>query len=458
MEEELLRLEKTVKNRNRRRLVIILCLVAAVLGAAAFSVWRAYDWLFGGIGDLISPPTTLQFQGDEFTEPEETDPNFESLHDISDATNLNGFLREWWYNGGDHNIRYSKDVVNVLLIGQDYANPGTNGRSDTMMLCSVNKKTRTITLVSFLRDSYAYLNIGEKEYYHRFNSALMYGGPEAVMDAISHLYKVKVDHYAMVDFKSFPKLIDALGGVTLDVEAHEARYINRTAPSMKNAFPFGEGVQLNGKQALVYSRIRKLDSDIERTARQQKIIEAIVHSARDAGNGQLLNAVKQLLPYVLTNYSEPQLMSLATQAVTGGWARFGMAKASYPIFYGENFNCVTGTINGMQILIVDYPLAAQQLQTQLYGESNIDLSNDANRSAYIQSLFRSAQQQTRPRATTQYNSSTTQPAVSYDDNPDLPDATEAPVTTTAAGGLLPWLFGSKSEATEAPPQEAPPEG
>ena len=380
--EEYVRLRYEIKRRNQRRTILTAVILISVLAAVAYAGWYVWDDLLGELGWSSGYASGYAAA----LEDEEPDPDFEALHDITDAGSLNDFMREWWHNGGDENIRYSKDVINVLLIGQDNDDEGYS-RSDTMMLCSVNKKKNMVTLVSFLRDSYAYMKIGEDEYYHRMNSALTYGGPAAVMDAVSHLYKIRVDKYATVDFRSFPKIIDALGGVTVDVEEREAKYINRTAPSMNNEFPFGVGVKLTGKQALVYSRIRKLDSDVERTRRQQRVIESMIRSAKGASLRQLYNSLEELLPYVTTNFTKAQLMALVPSGI--GWVNFGMAKASFPMLEGEAANAVTGSLRGMFLVIADYPLASHQLQMALYGESNINLENDGNRDEYIQSLFRS---------------------------------------------------------------------
>ena len=161
---------------------------------------------------------------------------------------------------------HSKNVLNVLLCGVD-TNDGTasSGRADSIILVSVNKKTKEIVLSSFFRDSYIYMDIPKKDgttegRYEKLNAAYVFGGPATLIDTIEKNFKVEIDQYIAVDFSSFTKLIDALGGVTVDVEQREAMFIRRTS-SHKN-FPYGNDVKLNGKQALVYSRIRKLDSDV----------------------------------------------------------------------------------------------------------------------------------------------------------------------------------------------------
>ena len=365
------------RNQGKAALAALMIVMVAVLGTLGFLVLQLLGKLQVSPGDIPSNHYNLD------DEPE--DPAyFETLYDITDATNLKNFLFQWWYNGGDDMIRYSRDVVNVLLVGVDN-NDGIAGagRSDSMMLVSVNKRTRRLTLLSFLRDSYCYFDINGEPYYHRLNSAFFYGGPQGLMQAISRLYKIRVDKYVTVDFESFPPLIDALGGVTVEVTEQEARYINRTAPSQNRGFPSGPAVRLTGKQALIYSRIRKLDSDLNRTNRQQKVIESILHSVRGANVVRLYNALDVTLPYVQTNYTRSELLGLIPQAA--GWLGFDLANMSSPEYEGPGSTAIGSTINGMSILIVDYPKAARQVQLALYGQSNISL--EAGRDAYIEELF-----------------------------------------------------------------------
>ena len=373
------------QRRGKAALAALMIVMVAVLGTLGYLVLQLLGKLQVNPGNDI--PSNHYNLDDEPEDP----AYFETLYDITDATNLKNFLFQWWYNGGDDMIRYSKDVVNVLLVGVDDndGQPGS-GRSDTMMLASVNRKTRKITLLSFLRDSYCYFDVNGEARYHRLNSAFYYGGPQGLMQAISRLYKIRIDKFITVDFKSFIPLIDALGGVTVDVTEQEAKYINRTAPSQNRGFPSGEGAHLDGRQALIYSRIRKLDSDIERTNRQQKVLESILQRARGASVVQLYNALDVTLPYVQTNYSRSELLGLIPQAA--GWLNFDVVHMSSPVIEGEDSNAIGGTINGMSILIVDYPKAAQQVQLALYGESNINLQDDASRNAYIEELFTGAAQ------------------------------------------------------------------
>lgn len=446
--------------RGKIALAVMLTLAIAVVGTAGFLILNLLAKINPSAGNIPADSG-----GDLVTEKEES-LHFGTVHDITDATNLKSFLYQWWYNGGDDMIRYSRNVVNILLVGVDNNDGQVGaGRSDVIMLASVNKKTGEITLLSVLRDSYCYFNVNGKEYYHRINSAYYYGGPAGLMETLTRLYKIRVDKYITVDFGSFPKLIDALGGVTVDVTEAEARYINRTAPSQKGNFPVGEGVQLTGQQALIYSRIRKLDSDMARTNRQQKVIESILTSARGASIGQLYNAIEITLPYVQTNYSRSELLTMIPSAM--GWLDYDVIHMSSPVVEGEvsdrESTAISGKINGMDIWIVDYPKAAREVQLALYGESNIDLQEDAHRNEYIDSLFNGSKKDNSSGGSSGGTQQTTQSDQTGDEDYD-PDE---PVTEPGEEGVTSWLdwwnsltrpnqnseeATTKKEATAAPTQ------
>ncbi|MDR3314152.1 MAG: LCP family protein [Oscillospiraceae bacterium] len=379
-------LERECKRRNRRRRAAIAVVAVLLLLCAAATVAGAYARLLGKVN--VDPGTRPA----GYTVPEETteapDPDFPAMYDITDASSLHSFLRQWWNNGGEEEIRYSKDVFNVLLLGEDDPDGGEFGRSDSIMLVSVNKKTHTVTMLSFLRDSYCYMNIDGQEYWGRINAAFSRGGPAGMMETVTRLYKIRVDRYVSVGFSAFKKLINTLGGVTVDVTAAEAKFINRNAPSMKGQFPAGEGVRLNGAQALVYCRIRKLDSDNARAVRQQKVIQGIIAEARTASVGQIYDALGDVLEQVTTNFTQSEITALLPQAIT--WLTYGTQQMTSPLVDGSNRSAIGASINGAQIWVVDYPLAAQHVQLALYGESNINVESGGARSSYIIDLFRGA--------------------------------------------------------------------
>ena len=360
------------RNQYRNSKIIALLLVIAFLLVIGGGL--VYLYVITGGGDYGD--SGLDFNDPLTDQIYDEDHNWTAMGDV-DANSLNGYLYSWANNGGEK--MYSKNVINVLLCGVDSeTGDASSGRSDIMMLVSINKRTKTITMVSFLRDSWTYMSLPKQDgtyydYYFKLNSAYNYGGPATLLETLENNFKIEIDQFIAVDFNSFPKLIDALGGVTVDVQQYESDYIRRT--SRQKDFPVGLS-KLNGIQALTYSRIRKCDADgdISRTRRQRSIIKSLIDSAKSASNGQLLNAFKLVSPYLRTGYSQSEVFTLIAQAFTNGWMNYEFVELVLP---NEDYvDRLSTKINGQWAWIADYPSCAQKLQQALYGQTNIVLSDD----------------------------------------------------------------------------------
>ena len=356
----------------RNSKIIALLLVIAILLSIGGGL--VYIYVITGGGDYGD--SGLDFNDPLTDQIYDEDHNWTAMGDV-DANSLNGYLYSWANNGGEK--MYSKNVINVLLCGVDSeTGDASSGRSDIMMLVSINKRTKTITMVSFLRDSWTYMSLPKQDgtyydYYFKLNSAYSYGGPATLLQTLENNFKIEIDQFIAVDFNSFPKLIDALGGVTVEVKQYESDYIRRT--SRQKDFPVGLS-KLTGIQALTYSRIRKCDADgdISRTRRQRSIIKSLIDSAKNASNGQLLNAFKLVSPYLRTGYSQSEVFTLIAQAFTNGWMNYEFVELVLP---NEDYvDRLSTKINGQWAWIADYPSCAQKLQQALYGETNIVLSED----------------------------------------------------------------------------------
>lgn len=356
------------KNKYKNTKIIALCLVIALLlGAGGFLAWIVWSTKSDGYGDSGIDYGNI----DDSNYLVDDNTSFEVMGDI-DADSLNAFLYKWANNGGEK--MYNKNVINVLLCGVD----SEYNLCDAQILVSIDKAKEKITMVSFLRDSWTYIRMPKSDgtYYDAYEkvNAAYHGGPATLKQTIENNYKIVIDQYIAVDFKSFPKLIDALGGVTVEVQQYESDYIRRTS-SQKN-FPSGKAT-LNGKQALIYSRIRHCDSDsdLSRTRRQRSVIKSLINSAKTATNGQLVNAFKQVSGYLRTGYSQTEVLSLIATAYSHGWMNFEIEEHIMP---DEDYvERVGGYINSSTwAWTVDYPLCAQRLQQLLYGKTNIILSED----------------------------------------------------------------------------------
>ena len=303
---------------------------------------------------------------DDDLSDEEREEYHQLITAVRDDSDISSSLYNWYTNGGD--LMSSSDVLNILIVGID-ASGGTpmQGNSDVMMLASVNKKKGSITLCSFLRDSYTYFETSSGNgHYSKLNAAYANGGADCLINAIENNYKIDIDYFVAVDFEAFEKVIDAIGGINLDVAQYEAEAMESYANI--SGVPYGENVHLNGQQALLFARMRKIytTGDVQRTLNQRKVINAIIKKSRTLGLSDLNNAVQTLCQYVYTDCPTTKLVSLGSNAILGKWYDFQVYSMDAPPESArEAYNGSTW------MWIVDYPYSAQYVQKQIYGETNI---------------------------------------------------------------------------------------
>ena len=208
----------------------------------------------------------------------------------------------------DNQILKDENVINILLVGQDKRPGQGRQRSDSMILCSFNLKTGTVSMISFLRDTYVYIpghNSSEK-----LNAAYAYGGFKCLFETLKVNFGVSVDAGIEVDFSGFEQIIDMLGGVTIDITQKESDYMKTnwglTVPAGRN--------RLNGNQALYYSRIRKLDGgDAMRTQRQRKVLMSLMNEYKNQPLDEMLDILYKILPMITTTMSDSEIIRYARQ-------------------------------------------------------------------------------------------------------------------------------------------------
>ena len=362
---------KEEKKKKKKFLLILLpffiIFLVIVVGVAGFVGYK-----FSLIEFDDSEKTTIDINK-EFIDDEKIDFN-----EIDDATgrDFREILKNWATNGGEK--MSEKNVVNILLIGSDASSKDPNranvtdkGNTDVMMLVSINPIKQTIKLVSFMRDSYTYMNQFDR--YAKLNAACANGGPGYLVETIENDYKIKIDGYVMVDFDSFVKVIDVLGGVRVNVPTHVSKFLYDSINKVN--FPCGDNVLLNGTQALKFSRVRysDKDGDISRVARQRQVINSLINRCKGATLSEI-NAVSDvILANVRTNISRKAILSYAAKAVTDGWPNFTVTEITMPT---ADTRMPYSSRATAWIWIVDYPLAAQQLQLELYDKTNIKLEEN----------------------------------------------------------------------------------
>ena len=367
---------KTFFLKNQKRnlkavLSICICLVLVASAVCGAYVRKIFSLINQSEGYFGNPDATFIEEIDE-----DESMTFDRIEDIAYANSIKELLRSWATNNGEK--IHSKKVINVLLVGED--NEDGSHRSDSTMLVSINTRTKKITISSFLRDSYTYMDINGSERFDKTNHSYAWGGAAKLMEVLSNNYKIEIDHYVSINYQSFVAAVNALGGISVPVTEAEARYMNRTTKI--KGFESGESVLLNGDQALVYARIRKLDSEVERTRRQRELISALINKVKDSTIGDLNNAIQTFLPYVTTNYKTSEIISLGTQALSDGWLKYDIVSMVMPgeeHRYGvDYFQTYTGRLF---VWIVDYITAARDLQLALYGTTNIEINPETHISA-----------------------------------------------------------------------------
>ena len=195
------------------------------------------------------------------------------------------------------------DLINIMLVGQDRREGQGRQRSDAMILCSINPSTGQVSLISFMRDLYVRLPGGYSN--NRMNAAYAIGGFQLLDATLLENFGISVDANLEVDFTGFEAIIDKLGGVDVNLTAAEAQYLGGGCQAGMN--------HLNGKLALSFARIRKLDSDFGRTGRQREVLLAVFQKLKGQSLPQLLDTAQTILPYLTTDMSNGEMIQLATK-------------------------------------------------------------------------------------------------------------------------------------------------
>lgn len=261
-------------------------------------------------------------------------------------------------------------VTNVLLIGNDSRQNAQDGRSDAMILVSVNRETKTVHMISLLRDMYVDIPGHDS---NRLNAAYSYGGAELLMKTITQNLGVPVNRYLLVNFEAFAHLVDAVDGIELELSSEEVAYVNGYLQEYNALTNRPEGtdymdpsargmLHLNGPQALAYTRNRYLGTDFGRTERQRKVLEAIAHKlpAKAASNARQL--IDGLLPNLTTNLTQAECYQLSFLA-PNLWT-YDLTPSAIPL----SGTYKDANIRGMAVLSVDFDANQKYLQETIYGK------------------------------------------------------------------------------------------
>jgi LCP family protein required for cell wall assembly len=219
------------------------------------------------------------------------------------------------------------DIENILLLGSDTTNPANAGRTDVMVIISVNRSTGTVSMLSIPRDLYVYI---PSDRVYRINTAYGYGehngtgGFETLGETIRYNLGINIDHYARVDFPDFRSIVDSLGGVEISVDCAIQDWKLKEAdldPTVENnwemvTLPVGVHT-MDGATALWYARSRRTSSDFDRGRRHQQLLRALWGRMRSLNLiDQLSDIYPQALEIVQTDLQLDDMISLVPVALS----------------------------------------------------------------------------------------------------------------------------------------------
>lgn len=286
--------EKAAKKVRLQKIGLsILCVFLAIVLLLGIG-HTIFDVIFGGFYNKMNYVDITQEATNSSIPTDPVDPDFTGP--VMDPTDVE-------HNTVPPHLIQDADqdgYINILLVGQDRRPGQGRQRSDSMILCSFNKSKGTFSMISFLRDTYVYIPGWGSE---KLNAAYAHGGFGLLFETLAVNFGVSVDAGVEVDFSGFEKIIDLLGGVSVNVTEKESEYMK---VNWGLNVPAGVS-RLNGQQALFYSRIRKLDMDAKRAERQRKVLTSLINEYKNKSLTEMLNILDEILPMVTTTMQQDEL-------------------------------------------------------------------------------------------------------------------------------------------------------
>ena len=249
---------------------------------------------------------------------------------------------------------YSNSIINIALFGVDSADVST-GRSDSIIIATIDTIHKKLKLTSVMRDSYVNISgIGND----KINHAYAFGGPQLAIKTLNENFNLNIEDFVAVNFESLPKIIDMIGGVTVDITSEEVSHI----PGIPSAGTYN----LNGAQALSYSRIRyATGGDYVRTERQRTILTKIFEKVLTINPMKYPSLLNEVLPMVQTSLDYSKILELGTEVL-----KMGVTTLEQERFPLDGY-CQGEMIDGVYYLTFNKALTVEQLHNYIFEDVRI---------------------------------------------------------------------------------------
>ncbi len=273
----------------------------------------------------------------------------------------------------ENNLRYEKGVKNILILGIDSRSiKSTKSRSDVMIILTINENTKKIVMSSIMRD--IYVNIPGRTKNAKINAACAYGGAALAVKTVESNFGIKIDNFMLVNFYSFMDIVDALGGVDVEINKSEMKYINGYIAEINKKMGHGEkhgqmymtgsNVHLTGKQAMGYVRVRYSgNADYERTERQREVLEQLIKKARTANYSKLVNILESVTGNIATDMTSSEILGHAANA--SKYLNYEISQFRIPLDGTQK----GATYAGASVLVIDFEKNREALYDAVFGSA-----------------------------------------------------------------------------------------
>ena len=260
--------------------------------------------------------------------------------------------------------QYSNSIINIALFGVD-AVDGDVGRSDSIMIATIDTVHKKLKLTSIMRDSYVAIDGHGND---KLNHAYAFGGPQLAIKTLNENFDLNIEDFASVNFETLPKIIDELGGIELEIDEDELEYVNgytahlnsingTSEPALESA-----GLQhVSGTQALAYCRIRYTSGgDYKRTERHREVLTEIFKKIETMPVTSYPSLLLEILPMVNTSLTYNEILDLGTEVL-----KIGDSSMELERFPRDEY-CEGKMIDGIYYLTFDKEVTVEQLHNYIF--------------------------------------------------------------------------------------------
>ena len=356
------------KRRIKKITVIFIIVVAGLLVMLVMAGWLYIHNVLHGIN--------IENKDDIVTQAEE----FENDYDKIDMDAVEEDSELDWDDMG-YNTESMDGVINILLCGEEAmaeSKVGARGRTDCIMIATINNNQKALKLTSIMRDTYVKIP-GYKN--NKINASYAIGGMPLLLKTVESNFGIDIDGYVLVGFDGFEDIIDALGGVEIDLTEKEVKYLNSTnyiSEESNRNVQVGKHL-LNGNQALGYSRVRYVETgnglhdDFGRNYRQRTVLNQVFNRYKESSVTDVVTLLPKVMKLVTTDMSESTILSYAANVLTLGTTEIETYKVPVDNYYRG------ARVRRMSVLyITDIGATRNELHKFIFGTELKSVESNSN--------------------------------------------------------------------------------